>query len=126
VIVLLTDGENTAPPEPFPAAQLAAERGVRIYTIGIGSAAGKTLQINGFNIYTQLDEQTLKQISQLSGGEYYHAGNEEDLHMIYDGLNPQLVIKPEKMEITSLLAGAGIFMLLIGGTFSLLWFSHLP
>lgn len=126
VIVLLTDGENTAPPEPFPAAQLAAERGVRIYTIGVGSAAGKTLQINGFNIYTQLDEQTLKQISQLSGGEYYHAGNEEDLHMIYDGLNPQLVIKPEKMEITSLLAGAGIFMLLIGGTFSLLWFSHLP
>jgi len=126
VIVLLTDGENTAPPEPFSAAQLAAERGVRIYTIGVGSAAGKTLQINGFNIHTQLDEQTLEQISQITGGTYYHAENEEDLNMIYDDIDPQLVIKPEKMEITSLLAGASILILLIGSAFSLLWFNHLP
>ena len=126
VIILLTDGENTAPPDPFAATQIAAERGVRIYTVGIGSVAGTTLQIEGFNVHTQLDERTLQQISLLTGGSYFHAGSEKDLHTIFGDLNPQLVIKPEKMEITSLLAGAGILMLLIGGTFSLVWFGRLP
>ena len=50
-IVLLTDGENTAPPDPLEAVQVAADRGVRIYTIGIGSPEGATLEIEGFSTY---------------------------------------------------------------------------
>jgi Ca-activated chloride channel family protein len=126
MIILLSDGENTAPPDPFAAAQSAADRGVRVYTVGIGSPAGKTLEINGFNVHTQLDERTLQQIAQLTGGAYYHAGSDEELRTVYEDINPQLVIKPEKMEITSLLAGVGILTLLIGGAFSLVWFSRLP
>jgi Ca-activated chloride channel family protein len=126
VIVLLTDGENTSAPEPFAAAQVAADRGVRIYTIGIGSAEGAILDIDGFNVHTMLDEATLKQISQLTGGAYYNAENEDDLHKIYKDLSPQLVIKPEKAEVTSLFAGASIFVLLLGGIFSLVWFSRMP
>ena len=67
-----------------------------------------------------------KQISQLTGGTYYNAESEQDLLKIYDNLDPQLVIKPEKMEVTSIFAGASILVLLIGGVFSLLWFSRLP
>ena len=126
IIVLLTDGENTAPPNPFEAAQTAADRGVRIYTVGIGSAAGTTLTVNGFTVHTQLDEATLQRISQLTGGAYYNAENEKDLQTIYENLDRQLVIKPEKMEVTSVFAGASMVIFLIGGTFSFLWFSRLP
>jgi Ca-activated chloride channel family protein len=125
-IVLLTDGENTAPPDPVDAAQAAADSGVRIYTVGIGSAAGTTLQVNGFTVHTQLDEGMLQLIAEITGGAYYNAGNEEDLRTIYEELTPQLVIKPEKMEVTSIFAGASILVLLIGCAFSLLWFSRLP
>jgi Ca-activated chloride channel family protein len=126
VIVLLTDGENTDAPDPLEAAQAAADRGVRIYTVGIGSAAGATLQINGFTVHTRLDEAMLQQISEIARGAYYRAENEEDLHSIYENLVTRLVIKPEKMEVTSIFAGASILVLLMGGTFSLLWFGRLP
>ena len=126
VIVLLTDGENTDAPDPLEAAQAAADRGVRIYTVGIGSAAGATLQINGFTVHTRLDEAMLQQISEIARGAYYRAENEEDLHSIYENLVTRFVIKPEKMEVTSIFAGASILVLLMGGTFSLLWFGRLP
>jgi Ca-activated chloride channel family protein len=126
VIVLLTDGENNSSPNPLDAAQASADRGVRIYTIGIGSAAGTDLKVNGFTVFTQLDEDMLKQIAQVTGGVYYNAQNEQDLHAIYDNLDPQLIVKPEKMEVTSIFAGASIAILILGGIFSLLWFSRLP
>ncbi len=126
VIVLLTDGENNERPDPLTVAQLAADRGVRIYTVGLGSAQGTTLHVNGFTVFTQLNEPMLQQISQLTDGVYQHAEDEQDLRKIYENLNPQLVIKPEKMEITSVLAGASILVLLVGGIFSMLWFSRLP
>jgi Ca-activated chloride channel family protein len=126
VIVLLTDGENNVPPDPFAAALAAAEHKVRIFTIGIGSAAGAILHIEGFTVHSQLNEPALQQISQLTGGAYFNAQTEQDLQKIYDGLTPQLVVKPEKMEVTSLFAGASILFLLAGGLFSLFWFSRLP
>ena len=126
VIILLTDGENNEAPDPLAAAQAAADRGVRIFTVGIGSAAGTALHINGFNVFTRLDDAILKQISQLTGGTYYNAESAQDLRTIYDNLDPQLIIKPEKTEVTSILAGASILVLLIGGAFSLLWFTRLP
>jgi len=126
VIVLLTDGENNENPDPLFAAQTAAQRGVRIYTVGIGSAAGTNLHVNGFTVHTQLDEDMLKQISQISGGIYYDAQNEQDLIKIYNNLNPQLVVTPQVTEVTSIFAGASILLMLIGGMFSLLWFSRLP
>jgi Ca-activated chloride channel family protein len=126
VIVLLTDGENNESPNPLEAAQTAVDRGVRIYTVGIGSAAGTTLHINGFTVHTQLNEAVLQQISHLTGGAYYSADNEQDLRTIYENLDPQLVIRQEEMELTSILAGVSIVTLLIGGSLSLFWFNRLP
>jgi Ca-activated chloride channel family protein len=125
-IVLLTDGENTQSPDPLAAAQTAVDRGVRIYTVGIGSTAGATLHIDGFTVRSRLDEQTLRQIAQLTDGAYYNAASAGDLRTIYATLDPQLVIKPQKTEVTSLFAGAGILVLMIGGTLSLLWLGRLP
>lgn len=126
VIVLLTDGDNNVPPDPLSAALLAKDRGVRVYTIGVGSPTGTVLEVNGFTVFTQLNEPVLQQISSLTDGEYYNAATEEDLQAIYQNLTPQLTIKPEEMEITSILAGASLLIMLLGGIFSLVWFGHLP
>jgi Ca-activated chloride channel homolog len=126
IIVLLTDGENNENPNPLEVAQLAGERGIPIHTIGIGSTAGTVIQLNGFNVHTRLDEVTLRQIAQISGGTYYHAESGEDLQAIYSSLTPQFVVRPEEMEVTSIFAGASIFVMLIAGFLSLLWFNRLP
>jgi Ca-activated chloride channel homolog len=126
VIVLLTDGENTGPPEPLEVTQLAAEAGVRIYPVGIGSTEGALLEIDGFNVITQLDEPVLMAIASLTNGEYFRANDEDSLRDIYQDIDLQLTIKGEKMEITAILAAAGSFLFLIGGGLSMLWFGRTP
>ena len=107
-------------------AQVAAEAGVRIYPVGIGSPQGAVLEIDGYNILTQLNETTLQEIASLTNGFYYHAEDEETLREIYENIDLQLAITGEKMEITSIVAGASLLLLLIGGALSLLWFGRVP
>ena len=126
VIVLLTDGENTAPPDPLEAAMMAQDRGVRVHTVGIGSAEGIILEVEGFTVHTRLDEATLQMIAGVTDGTYYNAVTEEELRSIYENLDPELVIEPEPMEVTSLFAGTSILLLLIGAATSLVWFSRFP
>jgi Ca-activated chloride channel family protein len=126
VIVMLTDGENNARPDPLAVAQSAADRGVRIYTVGIGSAAGSTLKINGFTVHTRLDEELLRNIARVTDGSYFNATSAQDLRSIYDNLNPELVVKPVKTEITSVLAGASMLILLIGAAWSFVLFGRFP
>lgn len=126
VIVLLTDGENNQEPDPLMAADLAADLGVRVYTVGIGSPEGTTIEVDGFTVHTRLDEQILQYIAVSTGGVYYNAADEEQLRRIYDDLEPKLSIKPEDIEMTSVFAGLGMLVFLIGGMLSLLWFGHVP
>jgi Ca-activated chloride channel family protein len=125
-IVLLTDGENNVNPDPLEAAQVAADRGVRIHTVGIGSAAGTTLKTDGFTVHTQLDEKTLQGVASLTGGSYYKAATPDELQSIYETLDTRLVVKAEDMEVTSIFAGAGIVLLLLGAVSSLFWLGRLP
>jgi Ca-activated chloride channel family protein len=125
-IVLLTDGENNVQPDPMLAAQVAADMGVRVHTVGIGSPQGVPLKVEGFTVQTRLDEATLQAIAGMTDGNYYNAQNEEDLRAIYQNLGAELVVKPEETELTSILTGVGLLILLIGGVLSLLWFSRLP
>ena len=126
VIVLLTDGENNMEPDPLAAAQLAADRGVRIHTIAIGSVAGTILNVNGFTVHTQVDEATLQKIADITDGLYFNAAAEDDLREVYKNIEPRLQIEREETEVTAVFAGLSILILLIGGLFSLLWFSHVP
>jgi Ca-activated chloride channel family protein len=125
-IVLLSDGENNESPDPATAAQSAASAGVRIYTVGIGSPGGTTVTVDGFQLHTQLDEATLQQISQLTGGTYYGATDTQQLRSIYDNLDTQMVIQPQLIEITALLAGISLLLILAGAGASLLWLGRLP
>ena len=126
LIILLTDGENTAPPDPLTAAQAAADRGVRIDTVGIGSPAGTTLTIDGFKVHTQLDEATLQQVSQLTDGSYFAATDAASLSKVYADLGSRLVVKPQMIEVTALFAGGGVALLVLGALSSLAWLGRLP
>jgi len=126
LIVLLSDGENTSSPDPLEAAKAAADRGIRIDTVGLGTEAGAILNVEGFRVHSQLDESLLRQISQTTAGAYYSAASPSDLEAVYDNVEARLVIRPEMIEITSILAGAGLLALVIGGLSSLLWVGRLP
>ncbi|HET7142793.1 MAG TPA: VWA domain-containing protein, partial [Anaerolineales bacterium] len=126
VIVLLTDGENNMDPDPLAAAQFAADRGVPIHTIAIGSVEGVNLTVNGFTVFTKVDEATLQQISEITDGYYFNAETEEDLSTIYESIEPGFKINREETEVTAVFAGMSILVLLAGGMLSLLWFSHVP
>ena len=126
VILLLTDGENTSSPDPLQISQIAAEAGVRIYPVGIGSQEGAILEIDGYNVSTQLDETTLQAIADLTNGSYYRAEDEGSLKEIYQNVDLQLTIRGEKMEVTAILAGFSLLLFLVGGVFTLFWFGRMP
>jgi Ca-activated chloride channel family protein len=126
VILLLTDGEDTGGQDPLEIAQVAAEAGVRIYPIGIGTAEGSVLQLEGFNILTQLNEPVLQEIASLTNGQYYRAEDEEALQEIYQNVDLQLTIEGEKSEVTAIVTGLSLLFLLIGGGLSLIWFGRAP
>ncbi len=126
IIVVVTDGENTSELDPLEAAQEAIEQGVRIYTVGVGSPAGATLEIDGFNVFTQLDESALQEIALLTEGEYFTAANADELSAIYENLNTRFAVKPQEIEVTSILGGASALVLLVGGGLSLFWFGRIP
>ena len=124
-IVLLTDGQATTGPDPLQVARLAADRGVRVFTVGFGSRDGEIVGFGGRSMRVQLDEETLRQVSEITRGRYFHAASGEDLTEVYEELSAQFVMEEEDMEITAGFAGlAGILMLLAGGL-SLLWFNRI-
>ena len=124
-IVLFSDGENNERPEPLAAAQTAADRGIRIQTIGVGTTAGTTLDLDGFRVQTQLDEDLLRQIADVTAGTYQPAVD-LDPGAVYDTLAQRLVARDEALEITALVAGGGLVLLIIAGVTSLARSGRLP
>ena len=126
IIVLISDGENTEGRDPLEAAGAAADRGVRIDTVGIGTPAGTTLEVEGFRVHTQLDEAALKAIAERTDGTYYAAADQGDLAKIYGDVGSHLVVRTEPFELTPIFASAGFLLLVIGGASSLRWFGRMP
>jgi Ca-activated chloride channel family protein len=124
-IVLFSDGENNERPDPVAAAQTAADRGVRIETVGVGTAAGTTLDLDGFRVQTQLDEALLRQIADLTDGTYQPAVDANP-GAVYDTLAERLVARDESIEITAVVAGAGLLLLVVAGVVSMARSGRLP
>jgi Ca-activated chloride channel family protein len=124
VIVLLTDGQRTSGPDSLEAAKLAADRGVRIYTVGVGTPEGTVIGIEGWSMRVRLDEDTLKSIADLTRGEYFATGSASDLNNVYRNLSSRFVMETKKTEVGALFtAAAGVLVLLAAGL-SLAWFGR--
>lgn len=126
VIVMLTDGENTSRFDPLIMAQIATNAGVRMFPIGIGSADGATIEIDGFQVATALNEELLQEIATITGGTYYVAEDAEALARVYDGIDLRLTVDGDSREVTSLAAAAAVVLMMIGAAFSMRWFGRVP
>ena len=123
-IILLTDGQTTAGPDPIDAARVAAERGVRVFTVGVGTDNGQILTGDGWSMRVRLDEEALKIIADLTRAEYFFAGNAPDLKRVYENLRSKLVMEKKETEITSVFSAIAAAAVLLSATLSLLWFNR--
>lgn len=123
-VILLSDGENTADPDPVEVAQVASTAGVRVYPIGLGSPAGTVLEIDGFQVATALDEPLLREIARVTDAQYFTAQDEQELADVYDAIDLRWTVHPAPMEITGLLAAAAALLLLVGASSSFAWFGR--
>lgn len=124
-IILLTDGRRTTGPDSLDAARLAADHGVRIFTVGFGMPGGGTADMDGYSMYMAFDEETLKAIAEITRGEYYHAASAADLAKIYQRLNARYVLEKKETEIGALAVAVAAVLLVAASTLSLLWFNRI-
>lgn len=123
-VVLLSDGENTDGPDPVQVAEVASTAGVKVYPVGLGSAEGTVLEVDGYQVSTQLDEEMLQAIAETTDGAYYSAPDEETLTEIYSSLDLAWTVRGEQVEVTGLFAAAAALLLLLGAGFTFLHFGR--
>ncbi len=123
-IVLLTDGQRTTGPDPIDAAKMAADRGVKIYSVGIGTKEGETIGFEGWSMRVRLDEDTLKNVANLTRGEYFYAGTAEDLKKVYQSLSSRLIVEKKETEITALFAAVAAALVVLAAGLSVWWFGR--
>ena len=123
-IIMLTDGQRTTGPDPMEAAKMAADRGVRVYTVGVGTKDGETIGFEGWSMRVRLDEDTLKSIASLTRADYFYAGTAADLKKVYQGLSTRLVDEKKETEISALFAALGALLVVIAAGLSVWWFGR--
>ncbi len=123
-IIMLTDGQRTTGPDPLDAAKMAAERGVRVYTVGMGTTSGEVIGFEGWSMRVRLDEETLKNVSVLTQGEYFYAGTAEDLNKVYESLSSRMVVERKETEVSALFAALGALLALLSAGLSVWWFGR--
>lgn len=150
IIVVLTDGANSQGPWPLDAAEIAADRQVRVYTIGFGTTDPEQMVCTpaqlgsdafggsfggggfggpssfggggGFRRFLLLDEDTLRGMADMTGGEYYRAENAEQLYDVFLDLPNELVLQKEFLEISAFFAVLGAVFMTLAFVLSLLWY----
>jgi Ca-activated chloride channel family protein len=122
VIILMSDGRRTTGPDPMDAAKLAADYGVRVFTVGFGTSEGSQIGVEGWSVFVRLDEETLKSIADVTRGEYFHAVSATELKSVYQRLNARLVLERKDTELTFLFAALAAVLMLASLVCSLLWF----
>jgi len=124
-IILLSDGRRTTGVDTLEAAKMAADRGIRVYVVGLGTVDGHLAEGEGMAIYLQLDEPTLREVARMTGGQYYHAGTAEDLRSVYQQLGSRVQIRTRETELTGLLAMVAAILIVAGSALSMLWFGRI-
>ncbi len=124
-IVLVTDGQSNTGPDPIKAAEIAAEHGVRVFTVGIGTPEGTTLSVDGFSLRVRLDEDQLKKIATTTNGEYFRASSATDLGKIYKYIGAKMAMEKSHMtEVTALFIAIGALIAMVSGLLSMSWYNR--
>jgi len=124
-IILLTDGQRTTGMDSLDAAKVAADRGVRVYTVGVGTVEGETIGFEGWSMRVKLDEETLKGIARATQAEYFYAGTAGDLKKVYETLSSRLTVEKKETEVSALMALVAAALALVSGALSLAWFNRI-
>jgi Ca-activated chloride channel family protein len=106
------------------AAKMAADRGVKVFTLGIGTKDGETIGFEGWSMRVRLDEDTLKQIANVTRAEYFYAGTANDLKKVYQSLSTRLVVEKKETEISGLFAAAAALLVVVAAGLSVAWFGR--
>ncbi len=123
-IILLTDGQRTTGVQTEEAAQMAADRGVRVYTVGVGTVDGEVIGFEGWSMRVRLDEDTLKDVAKTTQGAYYYAGTAENLKQVYQSLSARLTVEKKETEVSGLLALFAALLVALSAGLSLFWFNR--
>lgn len=142
IIVLLTDGSSNAGPFPLTAAAQAVSRGIRVYTIGYGTVnntspmdcgdgfgdqfgfgwgGSQWNQQNFRDFRLQLDETTLKQIADMTGGAYYAATSADELEDVFQNLPSYVIVTRETIEVSVFFTAFAALMILLAMALSFHW-----
>lgn len=124
-IIMLTDGQRTTGVDPLEAAKMAADRGVRVYTVGVGTVDGETIGFEGWSMRVRLDEETLKNIANKTSAEYFYAGTAQDLKKVYETLSSKLTVEKKETEISALFAMVAAALAILSAGLSLVWFNRI-
>jgi Ca-activated chloride channel family protein len=103
---------------------MAADRGVRVYTVGIGTKEGEIIGFEGWSMRVRLDEDTLKSIANMTRADYFYAGTAQDLKKVYQGLSTRLIVEKKETEISGLLAAIGAVLVVLAAGLSVWWFGR--
>jgi Ca-activated chloride channel family protein len=140
IIVLLTDGvNNRGQIEPLTAAEIAKTLGIKIYTIGAGKPGNALYPVEDpvfgkryVYIPNEIDEKSLSQIAELTGGRYYRAQSEQMLERVYTEISmlekTEVKVKEyvQYRELFSYFAVAALVSVVLGGALGATWFRTLP
>lgn len=142
IVVLLTDGVSNAGPPPLEVAQQAVDRGIRVYTIGFGTASGQFSPTcgpqfagrepvgsgggfggfgGGGGFRRGIDEETLRQVAQLTDGAYYSAESATELASVFQNLPTHLITRYETTEISAFFAAGGALLAALAMLLSMRW-----
>jgi Ca-activated chloride channel family protein len=121
-IILLSDGRRTTGPDPLEAAKIAADRGVRVYTVGFGTKEGGLIGVEEWSFYVRLDEETLKAIAAITGAEYFYAGTADDLKKVYQNLQSKIGLEKRDTEIGAVFSALTALLVVLSAVLSMLWF----
>ena len=124
-IILLSDGRRTTGVDTLAAAKMAADRGVRIHVVGLGTVDGAAAAPDGMAIYMKLDEPTLREVARMTGGEYHHAGTAEKLRSVYENLGTRVQVESRETELAGLLALTAALVAVVAAALSVLWFGRI-
>ena len=124
-IILLTDGQRTTGIDSLEAAKMASDRGVRVYTVGVGTVTGETIGFEGWSMRVKLDEETLKAIASKTQADYFYAGTAADLKKVYETLSSRLTVEKKETEISGLLALVAAAFAIVSAALSMLWFNRI-